>query len=122
MSSGISKLFENRVTEFLSGMDLGADIVLSLHDHESPVRLICMLPCETQANKLSASDRKRYSAILGRGDDENYLNFHYIETCIKACNKCLVNLANIYWRTMTANHGAAPHRPSVTRTGKENPF
>jgi uncharacterized phage-like protein YoqJ len=100
MLSEVTKLIDNGVTEFLSGMALGVDIwgaeiVLSLRDQGKPIRLICVLPCETQADKWSESDRERYFTILGKCDDEHYITFHYTETCMKERNKYLVDHVNI---------------------------
>jgi uncharacterized phage-like protein YoqJ len=69
MLNEISQLIEDGVTEFLSGMALGVDIwgaeiVLTLRNQGKPVRLVCVLPSEEQANRWSVSERNRYFTIL----------------------------------------------------------
>jgi uncharacterized phage-like protein YoqJ len=100
LSQEISKLIENGVTEFLSGMALGVDvwgaeIVLALRDQGKVVRLVCVLPCESQADKWSASDRDRYFTILEKADDVLYISRHYTETCMRGRKIYIADHANI---------------------------
>jgi len=96
----ISNLIDSGITEFLSGMDLGVDtwgagIVLSMRDQGSAIRLMTVLPCETQAAKWSAGDRSRYYDILEKADDEYYISSHYTATCMNDRNRYLVDHANV---------------------------
>lgn len=93
------KLIDNGVTEFLSGMSLGveiwgADIVFFLRNQGRPVRLVCVLSCESQADKFSANERERYFTILEKADDKHYISCHYTETCMRDRNKYLIDHAN----------------------------
>jgi uncharacterized phage-like protein YoqJ len=104
------KLIDNGVTEFLSGMSLGidmwgAEIVIFLRNNGSKVRLKCILPCETQADKWSVSERERYFTILGKADDEYYISRHYTENCMHDRNKYLVDYADI----VLAIYNGKPH-------------
>jgi uncharacterized phage-like protein YoqJ len=100
MHNEISTLIDNGITEFQSGMALGVDIwsaeiVLGLRDRGKPVKLKCVLPCESQADKWSVGDRERYFTILEKADDEHYISWHYTETCMRERNTYLVDHANV---------------------------
>jgi uncharacterized phage-like protein YoqJ len=100
MLNEIVKLIDSGTKEFNSGMALGVDIldaeiVLSLREQGNQIRLICVLPCETQADKWSVNNRDRYFTILEKADDEHYISRHHTETCMKGRNKYLVDHVNI---------------------------
>jgi len=84
------------VTTFYSGMALGADqwaatIVLNMRAAHPKVRLIAVLPCETQADKWSAEHRERYFDTLAVCDDVITLNTHHTPTCVFERNRFLVD-------------------------------
>lgn len=99
MAAQIAALIDNGVTTFLSGMALGADtwgaeIVLALKRQRPDIRLIAVLPCETQANKWSVEQRERYFNILAECDDVTYISRHYTNDCMFRRNRWLVDHAS----------------------------
>lgn len=77
LASQISGLAENGYTDFLSGMALGidtwaAEIVLNLRKKIPELKLHCILPCKTQAEKWPVSAQERYNNILAQADSIIY--------------------------------------------------
>ena len=96
----ISALIDNGVTTFLTGMALGTDqyaaeIVLGLKSQLPQIKLYCILPCETQANKWSVEQRERYFNILEQADEVIYVSHQYTDTCMHDRNRYMVDHANI---------------------------
>ena len=65
MTTQIAALIDNGVNTFLTGMALGADIwgaelVLRFKKKYPDIKLIAVLPCETQADRWSVEQRERY--------------------------------------------------------------
>ncbi|MCL2588191.1 MAG: DUF1273 domain-containing protein, partial [Oscillospiraceae bacterium] len=98
LADQITMLVDVGITTFYTGMDIGvsqwaAMIVLCLKEKHHNIRLIAVLPCETQANKWSPDQRNRYFNILIECDDVITLNGHYTPTCMLERNCYLVNHA-----------------------------
>ena len=96
----IFALIDNGFTTFLTGMALGTDqyaaeIVLGLKVQFTQIKLYCILPCETQANKWSVEQRDRYFNILEQADEVIYVSHQYTDTCIHERNRYMVDHANI---------------------------
>ena len=94
----ITVLISAGITTFYTGMDLGADtwlaeIVLDLRRTHPKVKLIAVLPCETQANRWSPEQRERYFNILPNCDDVITLTTHFTATCVKKRNRYMINHA-----------------------------
>jgi len=88
------------ITQFLSGMAEGTDIwaaqsVLSLREKNPAVKLHCILPCKTQADKWSASSRDLYYSILEQADSVVYVSREYHKNCMLARNRFLVEYADV---------------------------
>lgn len=99
MTMQIVTLIENGVTTFLTGMALGADIwgaeiVLACKKRYSGLRLIAVIPCETQANRWSVEQRERYFNILSECDETVYISRHYTKDCMFRRNRWLIDHAN----------------------------
>lgn len=99
MATQIGALIGNGVKTFLTGMALGADIwgaelVLRFKKDYPDVRLIAVLPCETQANRWSVEQRERYFNILAECDDMVYISRHYTNDCMFKRNRWLIDHAN----------------------------
>jgi uncharacterized phage-like protein YoqJ len=95
LRSEILRMIDFGVTQFLSGMALGVDmwaaeIVLALRKIGHPVKLTCVLPCETQADKWREEYRERYFHILENADEVLYTNIKYTSICMYERNKYLV--------------------------------
>lgn len=92
----IYALADNGVLTFLSGMSQGmalwgAEIALEMQKINSRIKLICILPCETQANKWAPFTRERYFNVLSKSDDVFYISKRYQEDCIQHCNRSLID-------------------------------
>ncbi len=79
LAEQIAKLVGAGYTDFLSGMAEGADTwaalaVLDLKKENPALRLHCVLPCEGQADKWSASARELYRSILEQADSVVYVS------------------------------------------------
>ena len=99
MAAQIASLIANGVTTFLTGMALGVDmwgaeIVLALKSQRPDLRLIAVLPCETQADKWSPQQRERYFNILAASDETVYVSRHYTRDCMFKRNRWLIDHAS----------------------------
>ena len=110
----IAKLVGAGYTDFFSGMAEGTDTwaamaVLSLKKENPALRLHCVLPCEEQANRWSASARESYFSILEQADEVVYVRREYSKGCMLERNRylvdhtaCLLAVYNGEWRGGTA--------------------
>jgi len=99
LETQIAALIGVGVTTFYSGMALGVDIwasgiVLKMKESKPNVRLIAVLPCETQANKWSEEQRERYFNMLSNCDEVITLNTHYTPSCMHERNRYLIDYAD----------------------------
>lgn len=100
MREQISQLAARGVTTFLTGMALGvetwgAEIVLELKEKDPRLKLVAVLPCETQANKWTERQRERYFDILARCDEAVYVRRRYRASCMLERNRYLVEHSEI---------------------------
>ncbi len=114
LAEQIALLAEAGVTQFLSGMAEGVDTwaalsVLELREKNPAIKLHCILPCTSQAEKWSASSRDRYRSILELADSIVYVSRDSHKNCMLDRNRFLVNHAdcilavyNGVWRGGTA--------------------
>jgi len=98
LTAEITKLVRAGYTDFLSGMAEGADIwaalaVLSFKKENSTLKLHCVLPCEGQADRWSASARELYSSVLEQADSVVYVGREYSKDCMLKCNRYMVDHA-----------------------------
>ena len=96
MEEQIEQLIAAGVTDFYSGMALGVDIwaaeiVLDLKEKHPGIRLIAVLPCETQANGWTVKQRERYFDTLALCDEVVTLHKKYTPSCMFERNKYLVD-------------------------------
>lgn len=99
MTAQIGDLIGKGIKTFLSGMALGADmwgaeLVLRFKKEDPDVRLIAVIPCESQANKWSVEHRDRYFNILAECDEVVYISEHYTEDCMFKRNRWLIDHAS----------------------------
>lgn len=92
------ELIEKGVRTFYTGMAQGVDqwaaeIVLDMKQHYHDVRLIAVLPCETQAAKWTPEQRDRYYNIIDRSDEAIPLQDRYTSDCMHKRNRWLVEHA-----------------------------
>ena len=99
MATQIGALIGNGVRTFLTGMALGTDIwgaelVLRFKKDCPDIRLVAVLPCETQADRWSVEQRERYFNILAACDETFYISRHYTKDCMFRRNRWLIDHAN----------------------------
>lgn len=98
LAEQIEVLADAGITDFLSGMAQGTDTwaalsVLALRDKNPALKLHCVLPCERQADKWTASARELYQSILARADSVVYVSQEYHDGCMLERNHYLVDHA-----------------------------
>jgi len=95
LASQIAKLIESGVTDFLSGMALGVDIicaelVLAQRAKNPALKIHCILPCVEQDVKWPDSERERYRSILEQADSIVYVTRDYKKDCMLERDRFLV--------------------------------
>ena len=100
LAAQIAELADKGVTDFLSGMALGVDlwsaqIVLHLQKKCPAIRLHCILPCEGQELKWSASMQVQYNTILQQASEVVYVSREYTPDCMLKRNRYLVDHSSI---------------------------
>lgn len=100
LDTQIIQLAASGVTDFFSGMALGVDqwatlSVLSLRKKNRAIKLHCILPCESQADKWEYEAMKLYQSILRQADSVVYVSKAYTPDCMLERNRYLVSHASI---------------------------
>lgn len=95
LTQQIANMAGKGITDFLSGMALGVDtwaaeIVLSLREKNPELKLHCILPCKTQAEKWPIPAQERYKMILVQADSIVYTSHNYHTNCILERNRFMV--------------------------------
>lgn len=108
ISAQIAALIDNGVKTFLTGMALGTDIwaaeiVLAMKKQRPDLRLIAVLPCETQANRWSVDQRERYFNILSECDDTVYISRQYTKDCMCRRNRWMIDHASFVLAVYNGN-------------------
>lgn len=85
-------------TDFFSGMAEGTDAwaamaVLALKKEKPALKLHCVLPCEGQADRWSASAQELYFSILEQTDEVVYVRREYSKDCMLERNRYLADYA-----------------------------
>ena len=110
LNQQISQLAKNGFTDFLSGMALGSDTwaaeaVLNLRKKNPALKLHCILPCKTQAEKWPVSEQERYQKILAQADSIFFTSRNYHPNCMLERNRFMVENA----RLLLAVYNGQPH-------------
>ena len=97
-------------TRFLSGMSLGVDIwaaeaILKLKKEFPHIRLVCYLPCETQADHWPNFWRNKYFNVLAEADDVITQQTHYTPDCIIRRNLSMIDDSS---RLIVVHDGISP--------------
>ena len=100
LAEQITTLAGAGVSEYFSGGADGVDcwaaeIVLSLREKNSALKLRCILPHEGQADRWNDSARERYYFILKRADSVDYVSRRYYDGCMIDRNHRLVESAGL---------------------------
>jgi uncharacterized phage-like protein YoqJ len=96
-------------TTFQTGMAMGidiwaAEIVLKLKLKFPELRLICYLPCETQAYKWPNHWREKYFDALAGADDVICLQARYTAGCMQRRNRVMIDRSS---RLIAVHDGAS---------------
>lgn len=99
LDAQICRMVKAGVTDFLSGMALGVDTwaaqsVLALREQNPTLKLHCILPCKTQADRWPPTSQKRYYAILQQADSIVYTSRTYYPNCMLDRNRFLIEHAD----------------------------
>ncbi len=83
-------------TTFQTGMAMGVDIwaaeiILKLKEKFPDIRLICYLPCETQADRWLVDWREEYINILTKADEVICLQMNYTTGCMQRRNQKMID-------------------------------
>lgn len=110
LNQQISQLAENGFTDFLSGMAIGSDTwaaeaVLNLRKKKPALKLHCILPCKTQAEKWPVSEQERYQKILAQADSIFFTSRNYHPNCMLERNRFMVEKAHL----LLAVYNGQPH-------------
>jgi len=100
LAKQINLLADRGVTDWLSGMAQGVDlwcaqVVLDLRKKNPALKLHCVLPCEGQESKWTASAQERYRSILAQANDVIYVGQEYSRDCMLERNRYMVDRASI---------------------------
>ncbi len=98
LAEQITRLAESGITEYLSGMAEAVDTwaaltVLALREKNPALRLHCILPCKSQADKWNSQARELYRSILEQSDSIVWVNRKYTQNCMLERNRFLVSHA-----------------------------
>lgn len=96
----IAKLVDSGYTDFLSGLALAVDtwaaeIVLNLREKNLALKLHCILPCKSQADKWPVPAQERYKTILDQADSTVYTSRTYHKNCMLERNRFMVEKADL---------------------------
>ncbi len=100
LTEQIEGLIQGGVQNFLSGMAMGVDlwaaeIVLKMRRKNPHLKLICALPCPSQADRWSISMQERYSAILDQSDEQLMISPVYEPGCMQKRDRWMVEHADL---------------------------
>lgn len=100
LAAQIATLVKTGVTEYFTGGADGVDcwaaeIVLTMREKNSTLKLHCVLPHEGQSDKWSSSAQERYHSILNRADSVTYMSREYYDGCMIDRNHQLVDSAGL---------------------------
>ena len=100
LAKQIKLLADRGVIDWLSGMAQGVDlwcaqIVLDLRKENPALKLHCVLPCEGQESKWSASAQELYRSILAQANEVIYVGQEYSRDCMLERNRYLVEHSSI---------------------------
>lgn len=90
---------EYGVTNFISGMAVGADLdfaetVLKLKS-KYPITLECAVPCPNQTLKWGEADKQRYENVIKRADRITLVSERYTPECMLKRNRYMVDESGI---------------------------
>ncbi len=93
-------LIESGIDTFLIGMAIGFDtacfkILTILKERYSQIKLVACVPCKTQPNRYSETQKKEYYEMLDIADGIFVLSQEYTARCMQKRNEFMVDNSNI---------------------------
>ena len=110
----IIKLIQEGVVYFGAGGALGFDTlaaqtVLRMKAQYPEIKLILVLPCESQADRWDEKDRRVYEEIKLKADKVKYTSIAYTSGCMHKRNRHLVDNSSVCVSYMTKNTGGTAY-------------
>lgn len=105
----IRSLVQEGVTDFLSGMAegidlLAAEIVLNLRAEYPCIKLHCILPYKGQETEWPAASQARYHAILAQADSIIYVSRIFRKNCMLERNHFLAAHSDVLLAVYNGEH------------------
>ena len=128
LAEQITKLADGGYIHFLSGMAQGIDqycasAVLALRMLRPEIKLHCILPCVSQADKWTGKAQEAYHSILEQADTVLFVNRDERRTGMMERNRFLVDhcsvLLAVYRENGTRRSGTAATVQYARRMGRE---
>lgn len=96
LEQAVEEAYQAGARHFLCGMARGCDLyfaeaVLALRQRRGDLTLEGVRPCESQAHRWPAEDRRRYEAILDQCDYETLVQHQYDRQCMMRRNRYMVD-------------------------------
>lgn len=114
LKENLIKLIESGYIYFLAGGALGFDTlaaqtVIELREKYPHIKLILILPCLSQANVWSDSDKRIYEHIKEKADKIVYTSQEYTRDCMHKRNRHLVDNSSLCICYMTQECGGTAY-------------
>lgn len=112
---------ENGVRFFGAGGALGFDTlaaqtVLKLREKYPAIKLILVLPCQTQAQNWSAENVEEYERIKAQADKVVYTSQVYTKSCMHKRNRHLVDNSSVCICYLTGDTGGTAYTVGYARS------
>ena len=96
----IARAVEDGYTHFICGMAEGCDLyfaeaVLALRSRFPDVSLEAAIPCDTQADRWPATQRRRYEHIMAECDTVTFVQHQYSPGCMMRRNRYMVDHSSL---------------------------
>ena len=110
LADTVRAVYEAGVRHFICGMAKGCDMyfaeaVITLRDECPGVTLEAAIPCESQADRWSPSERERYFYIIHQCDEETLVQREYTADCMLRRNRYMVDNASVLIAVYDGAHG-----------------
>ena len=98
LKNTLKKFIEKGFDTFLIGMAVGFDTMCfqeleKLKEEKKDIRIIACIPCLTQSERFSKSQREEYERLLSIADDKILISKEYTKNCMQKRNEFMVNYA-----------------------------
>lgn len=114
LENTILKLISEGITHFVAGGALGFDTlcaktVLYLKEKHPEISLTLVLPCRDQAKYWSDSQKALYENIKKQSDNIIYISQSYVDGCMQARNRALVDASGYLICYLKKNSGGTAY-------------